>query len=89
MTMQATRLPDEHLVLPAFEEKLGPIESAPSSGQMRDHLENLHGSVGINALYDFRYLSGRGIGEGGAAVVRYNPTTIDFAVVSKPGGHIK
>jgi branched-chain amino acid transport system substrate-binding protein len=59
-----------------------------SAAQIRDYLANSHGYVGINALYDFRDRSNRGIGENGAAIVRWDATAQKFIVVSKAGGHI-
>jgi branched-chain amino acid transport system substrate-binding protein len=77
---------DPALVLVDAYRRLGTNATAT---ELRDYLEQMHGFVGINALYDFRDRSQRGIGENGAAVVRFNPATNDFSVVSKPGGHIK
>lgn len=60
------------------------LDASPDA--VRTYLENLHGFVGINGLYDFRDGSQRGLGENTAVIVRWDAAHATFAGVSKPGG---
>jgi branched-chain amino acid transport system substrate-binding protein len=62
---------------------LGPSATAP---QIRDYLEGLHGEAGINGVYDFRIGNQHGLSDTAVVVVRWDPTTSDFVLVSGPGG---
>lgn len=64
---------------------LGPTATAD---QVRDWMENLHGWVGINGLYDFRDGSQRGIGQNALMLYRWDPAKSDFIVMSRPGGFL-
>ncbi len=59
----------------------------PNAAQMRDYLLHLHDWVGVNAVYDFRDGSQRGIGQNGYLMARYEPATTTFIAASKPGGN--
>jgi branched-chain amino acid transport system substrate-binding protein len=60
------------------------LDASPDA--VRTYLENLHGFVGINGLYDFRDGSQRGLGENTAVIVRWDAVHATFAGMSKPGG---
>lgn len=48
---------------------LGP---SPTSEQIRNYIEQLHGFAGINGIYDFRDGSNRGLGIGDAFIVKWD-----------------
>jgi branched-chain amino acid transport system substrate-binding protein len=64
------------------------LGSDASADRIRDWIENLHGWVGINGLYDFRDGSQRGIGQNALMLFRWDPAKNDFVVVSRPGGYL-
>jgi branched-chain amino acid transport system substrate-binding protein len=53
---------------------------------IKAYIENLHGFAGINGLYDFRDGSQRGLQEGTAVIIRWDPDKTNWTGVSKPGG---
>lgn len=62
---------------------LGPSATAT---QIRDYLETLHGEAGINGVYDFRSGNQHGLSDTAVVVVRWDPATSDFVLMSGPGG---
>lgn len=57
--------------------------------QVRDYIDNLHGWVGINGVYDFGDSEQRGIGINGVVIERWDAQAADFVAVSRPGGALK
>ncbi|HXP93366.1 MAG TPA: ABC transporter substrate-binding protein [Candidatus Binatia bacterium] len=57
-----------------------------TAGAVRAYIENLHGWVGINDVYDFRDPEHRGTGTSAVVVDRWDPATNSFVAVSRPGG---
>jgi len=57
--------------------------------QVRDYIDNLHGWVGVNGVYDFSDAEQRGIGIGGMVVDRWDQARNEFIAVSRPGGGLK
>jgi branched-chain amino acid transport system substrate-binding protein len=57
--------------------------------QVRDYINNLHGWVGINGVYDFGDGEQRGIGINGVIVSRWNAAAGTFSSVSRPGGAVQ
>jgi branched-chain amino acid transport system substrate-binding protein len=66
--------------------RLGAQATAP---QIRDALENLHGWVGINGVYDFGDAEHRGIGVDAMVVDGWDAARNDFVAVSRPGGRLR
>jgi branched-chain amino acid transport system substrate-binding protein len=62
---------------------VGPDASAT---QIRDYIEQLHGFVGINGVYDFRDGSQRGLGINAEMVIRWDIPTKRWIPVTRPGG---
>ena len=60
------------------------LDAGPDA--VRAYIENSHGFVGINGLYDFRDGSQRGLGLNTAVIVHWDAVKSAFAGVSKPGG---
>ena len=62
---------------------LGPDASAE---QLRSHIANLKGFVGVNGEYDFAEVPNRGTNQRDVYMVRYNAATASFTGVSNAGG---
>jgi branched-chain amino acid transport system substrate-binding protein len=60
------------------------LDASPDA--VRAYIENSHGFVGINGLYDFRDGSQRGLGLNTAVIVHWDAVKSVFTGVSKPGG---
>ncbi len=54
--------------------------------QFREYINNLHGWVGINGVYDFRDGTQHGIGQNAIVMSRWDPVKEDFVPISKRGG---
>jgi branched-chain amino acid transport system substrate-binding protein len=63
--------------------KLGPNATA---AQVRDHLKNLKGFVGVNGTYDFQKTPQRGLDVDNVVVTRWDPSAKHWQVMSKPTG---
>ncbi len=63
--------------------KLGAKASAQ---QVRDHIANLTGYVGVNGIYDFKAVPQRGLTVKNALVTRWNPAADTWNVVSQLTG---
>jgi branched-chain amino acid transport system substrate-binding protein len=61
----------------------------PTAEKVRAAIAGLHGWAGVNALYDFRDGSQRGIGASALVMDRWDVAKDDWVVVSKPGGALK
>lgn len=57
-----------------------------TAAQTRDYILKLHDFAGINGMYDFRRGDQRGIDPLSSVIVRWDPQSSDWVVVSKPGG---
>ncbi len=77
---------DPTMIVISALKQLGPGGTAQ---QYRDYILNLHGWVGINGIYDFRDGEQRGLGINAIVIDRYDPATVQFVAVSRPGGHVK
>jgi branched-chain amino acid transport system substrate-binding protein len=53
--------------------------------QVRDYIDNLHGWVGANGVYDFGDSEQRGIGINGLLIERWDPATRSFLAIARPG----
>ena len=62
------------------------LGTGATAEQVRDHIDGLHGWVGINGVYDFGDAEQRGISVNGFVVDRWDPQRATFVAVSKPGG---
>lgn len=62
---------------------LGP---AATADQIHTYLLGLHDFAGINGIYDLRSGDQHGLGRDSTVVVRWNPSTRDGDIVSRPGG---
>ncbi len=60
------------------------LQASPEA--VRSYIENLHGFVGINGVYDFRDGSHRGLSENAAIIIRYDASKATFTGVSQAGG---
>jgi branched-chain amino acid transport system substrate-binding protein len=60
-----------------------------TADQVRDYIDNLHGWIGANGVYDFGDSEQRGIGIGGVLISRWDPTTSEFSAVSRGGGALR
>lgn len=56
--------------------------------QIRDYMENVHGWVGINGVYDFGDAAHRGMSPNAIVIGRWDPRRNDFVAVSRAGGRI-
>jgi len=74
---------DAALIIVDALKRYGPNATA---SQIRDYIENLHGWVGINGVYDFRDGSQRGLGENNVIVTRWDSARNVFVAVSAAGG---
>jgi ABC-type branched-subunit amino acid transport system substrate-binding protein len=54
--------------------------------QMRDYILSLHDWAGMMGPYDFRRGDQRGIDPKGSGAMRYDKSTDNFVVISRPGG---
>lgn len=63
--------------------KLG---TGASAKQIRDYIENLHGFVGMNGIYDFRSGDQHGVTVDSLVVLRWDPTTNAFHPATSLGG---
>lgn len=70
------------ILIDAFR-RLGTNATAP---QVRDYIEQLHGFVGIDGVYDFRDGSQRGLTVNANILTRFDPKTKAFVPVTRPGG---
>jgi branched-chain amino acid transport system substrate-binding protein len=57
-----------------------------TSTQIHNYIQNLHGWVGINGVYDFSNGNQRGVSDNGVAVYAWNRAQADFVPISGPGG---
>lgn len=57
--------------------------------QIRNYIENLHGWVGINGVYDFGDAEHRGIGADAMVVDQWDAARNEFIAVSRPGGRLR
>jgi branched-chain amino acid transport system substrate-binding protein len=64
---------------------IGVTATAP---QIRDYIDNLHGWVGIEGVYDFRDAEQRGMDERSVVIYRWVPGSSSFVPVSAAGGHV-
>jgi branched-chain amino acid transport system substrate-binding protein len=62
------------------------IGTSATPEQVQKYIENLHGFVGVNGIYDFRHGDQRGLDPTTSVVVRWDGATETFVAVSKPGG---
>jgi branched-chain amino acid transport system substrate-binding protein len=60
-----------------------------SADKVRDYIENLHGWIGVNGVYDFSGGSQRGLGENACLILRYDGPTDTFITSSRPMGLLK
>ena len=54
--------------------------------QVRDYIDNLHGWVGVNGVYDFSGQEQRGIGIEGMVLIRWDASKNEFVPNSRAGG---
>jgi branched-chain amino acid transport system substrate-binding protein len=62
------------------------LGTSATAAQLHDYLEALHDEPGINGIYDFRNGNQRGLTQSSVVIVRWNPATTEFVLVSGPGG---
>jgi branched-chain amino acid transport system substrate-binding protein len=84
--LPATMAWDPAMIIIDAYRHLGPDTTAE---KVRDALENLHGWVGVNGVYDFAGGTQRGLGENACVVLRYDGPTDNFVNASRPGGRLK
>ncbi len=53
--------------------------------QVRDYIDNLHGWVGANGVYDFGDSEQRGIGINGLLIEKWDASTQSFVAIARPG----
>ena len=64
---------------------LGPGATA---ARIHDYIENLHGWVGINGVYDFANGRQQGVQDNAVVVYHWDPALQDFLPISGPGGNL-
>jgi hypothetical protein len=77
---------DPALLLIRMLNVLGPSATAE---QLRDHVVNLHGWVGINGVYDYRDGLQRGVGINSLMISRYDNEKQEFVPASRAAGYLK
>ncbi len=74
---------DPALIVISALRKLGPNATAD---QLHDYIMNLHGFDGAMGTYDFRIGDQHGLNESAFILIKWDPVTRTFPVVSKRGG---